>query len=75
MKKKFITIERVQALQKSIGYLDDYEPPAIEVHHIGPNINTENVMETNLLRELGAINLRRKAIISELMSINKPWRP
>lgn len=67
--KKFIEISRLQNLQDSIGYLDNYTTPTDEIHHIGPNINTENVTETNLLRELGRINLRRMEIINILMSM------
>lgn len=43
MKKFYLTIERVKILQESVGFLDDYETPSDEIHHIGPNINTEYV--------------------------------
>ena len=64
-----MTIDRVKRLQNSIGWLDNYETPVDEIHHIGPNINTINVKESKLLRELGKINTRKKIIINELMSI------
>lgn len=65
--KKCIEIERLRRLQTSIGFLDSYKTPVDEVHHIGANINTENVKKTKLLRELGRINLRREVIIKSLM--------
>jgi len=64
--KSYIPIERVRALQESIGWLNTYESDNISECHIGPNINTIDVRETKLLRELGLINKRRKQIIFEL---------
>lgn len=69
MIKQYIELERLQRLQNSINYLDSYQSIEGVEHHIGPNINTENVKETNLLRELGKINVRRNNIIDELMSM------
>ena len=66
MKKQFITLERLQKLQESTGWLDVYTNDTNSVDHVGNNINTVSVRETNLLYELGNINLRRKQIISEL---------
>lgn len=69
IKKEYLTIEKVKALQESIGFLDSYKTPEDEtVHHIGPNINTEDVAETKLLRELGEINKRRQTIIETIMN-------
>ena len=67
-KKFFLPIEKVQKLQESVGWLDNYEPTIDEIHHIGPNINTENTIQTNLLTELGRLNSRKKFIINELMN-------
>lgn len=69
MDKAYITLERVKILQDSIGFLNDYKKPEIQTHHIGPNINTEDVRATRLLRELGEINSRREQIIKQLMSL------
>jgi len=67
--KRYITIERIKILQEGFGFLDQYiTPPDGEIHHIGPNINTEDVNNTNLLRELGDINKRREEIIKKLTS-------
>ena len=68
MKKSYLTLERVKQLQESIGFLNDYKTPSDEIHHVGPNINTMNVEETKLLRELGEINIRREQIIKHLMN-------
>ena len=46
--KKFITLERLQSLQESINYLDNYKIDYNVDVHIGPNINTVNVEETTL---------------------------
>ena len=67
--KKFITLERLQSLQESINYLDNYKIDYNVDVHIGPNINTINVKETNLLSELGQINIRREEIINKLCQI------
>ena len=69
MDKAYLTLERVKQLQDSIGFLYDYKKPALQTHHIGPNINTEDVGPTRLLRELGEINARREQIIKQLMSL------
>lgn len=66
--KRYITIERIKILQDSINFLDNYITPDNEIHYIGPNINTEDVNNTDLLRELGNINKRRKEIIKKLTS-------
>jgi hypothetical protein len=68
MKKAFLSLEKIKNLQNVIGFLDNYKTPSNEMHHIGPNINTENVEETKLLRELGKINVRREQIIKKLMN-------
>lgn len=68
MKKAYLTLERVKKLQESIGYLYNYKTPSDEIHHIGCNINCEDMEETRLLRELGKINIRREQIIAHLMN-------
>lgn len=68
MKKAYLTLERLKILQEGFAYLDNYKTPSDEIHHIGSNINTENVEETKLLRELGEINIRREQIIKHLMN-------
>ncbi len=68
MKKAFLPIEKVKQLQDSIGFLNDYKETPDEIDHIGPNINTEDVKQTELLRELGKINARRDEIIKALIS-------
>jgi len=68
MIKKFIDIDRIKRLQELINFLDSYKTSDTERHHIGPNINTENVRETKLLNELGRLNVRRDQIIEELMN-------
>lgn len=65
--KFYLPLERLQKLQESVGFLDSYKTNPNEIHHIGPNINTENMTETNLLRELGKLNVRREEIIKQLM--------
>ena len=69
MDKAYLTLERVKSLQDSIGFLNDYRKHELHTHHIGPNINTEDVRATRLLRELGEINSRREEIIKQLMSL------
>lgn len=44
-----------------------YKTPDDEVHHIGPNIETEDVELTKLFKELGEINIRRDEIIRIIM--------
>ena len=70
MKNKFLTIERLKILDEGFNYLEHYTTPTDEIHHVGPNINTEDVQKTKLLRELGKINLRRTQIINELLEEN-----
>jgi hypothetical protein len=68
MKKYYFTIERLKILHEGFGYLDNYiTPPDGVVHHIGPNINTEDANKTKLLREFGKINVRREQIINYLL--------
>ena len=67
--KKFIPLKRLQALQNSINYLNSYKIDYNVDIHIGPNINTIDVEETNLLSELGRINTRREQIINKLCQI------
>lgn len=67
--RKFITLERLQSLQESINYLDNYKIDYNIDVHVGPNINTIDVEETNLLSELGRINVRREKIINKLCQI------
>lgn len=69
--KKHLTLDKIQQLENSIGFLSNYKTPDNEEHHIGFNINCVDVKETNLLIELGRINKRREQIISELM---KPFK-
>lgn len=66
--QRFLTKEKVQKLHKSTDFLNTYVTPDDFIDHIGPNINTENVYDTKLLRELGRINKRRLEIINQLMS-------
>ena len=66
MKKQFITLDRLRKLQESMGWLDIYTNDIDSINHVGNDIDTVSVRETNLLYELGNINLRRKQIISEL---------
>lgn len=65
--KKFITIEKIKILEEGFGWLSNYKTPKEEIHHIGPNINTEYIYETKLLKELGEINVRKEQIINELL--------
>lgn len=67
MKKAFLSILKVQALQNSIAFLETYAPPPNEEHHIGSSLEDVNEMQTELLKELGSLNLRRVHIIQELM--------
>ena len=64
--KKFIPLKRLQALQNSINYLYNYKIDYNVDVHVGPNINTIDVEATNLLLELGRINIRREKIINKL---------
>jgi hypothetical protein len=65
--KKFLTIEKIKTLEEGFNWLSEYKTPKEDVHHIGPNVNTEDVYETKLLRELGKINVRKEQIITELL--------
>lgn len=67
MVKKHIDIERLRRLEKSIGFLSVYKTPDDEVHHIGPNNETEDIELTKLFKELGEINIRRDEIIRIIM--------
>lgn len=67
---RHLTISKVQQLQNSINFLNNYITPNDTIDHIGSNKNCEDVYETNLLRELGRINKRRTDIINLLMAIN-----
>ena len=69
--RKYLTKEQIITLQESVGFLDNYITPDNEVHHVGPNVNTEDMKETLLLRELGEINLRRIQIIKQLCQKEK----
>jgi hypothetical protein len=63
--RKFITKENLHKLSEYI--LERYTNKENEIVHVGPNVNTVDVKETNLLYELGQINKRRQEII-ELLS-------
>ena len=67
---KYLTKEKVIILQEIGGFLNNYTSKN-EIHHIGPDINTEDVKDTSLLKELGQINLRRNQIIEELCQKEK----
>ena len=68
MKKYYLQIERIKELHKTFGFLYKYiTPSGDDIHHIGPNINTEDANKTELLRELGKINVRREQIINDLL--------
>ena len=67
VRKKHIDIERLRRLENSIGFLSSYKTVDGEVHHIGPNNETEDVELTKLFKELGEINIRRSQIIRTIM--------
>jgi len=70
MKKYYLQIERIKELHKTFGFLDKYiTPSGDEIHHIGPNIDIEDIEKTKLLRELGEINVRREQIINKLLKL------
>ena len=73
MKTKFISLERLQSLEKSIGFVSDYKhsPKLKGVRHVvGSSVKPEDrdSEATMLLRELGQLNLRREEIIKQLMT-------
>ena len=65
--KKYISIPRLRILQENIGFIDNYLPNDDEVHHVGDDLETIDVENTNLLYELGQLNRRRNEIIDKLM--------
>lgn len=65
-KREYLTIEKLRVIHESINYLDTYEGDPESDHHIGPNINSEEMKYTEALRELGRINKRRKVLIEIL---------
>ena len=69
--RKFITEEKLKQLQEAGSFLEIYEHNDDIELQVGPNINTVNVEETNLLYELGKLNKRRKQIIEKLCQKEK----
>jgi hypothetical protein len=67
-KHKFIQLHRLQRLENSIGYLSNYKGDDSEIHHIGESINIVDKRNTELLRELGEINILRDKLIKQLMN-------
>lgn len=65
--KKFLSKEKMIRLQESIGFLDNYQSVPGETHHIGPDIDTIEPKLTELLRELGEVNYRRRELINKLL--------
>lgn len=66
MATKYISKEKLKVWQDRTSFLERYVNNDNVRITIGPNINTVEVKETNLLFELGQINRRREEIIKEL---------
>lgn len=62
---KHLDIKRVQSLQSFILFLDKYETHKTEDHSIQVNAVKDEYL-TELLLELGEINIRRNEIINYL---------
>jgi len=68
--RKFLSIEKVNKLEETIMFLQNYLPVEGEEHHIGSDIDTIDEVPTKLLKELGELNMRRNEILNKLKSLN-----
>lgn len=69
--KKFITVEKLKALQYSINFLDNYKNDNTEqrfVLNIANDYNSIDEARTMLLKRLGELNAERESIINKLLN-------
>lgn len=72
--KKFISSGKIISLHNSVKFLDHYSGPPKNVDEVivGECLIYEkrNVEKTDLLKELGELNSKRKLIIEKLLKYN-----
>lgn len=67
METQFLSAEKASLLEDSISFLSNYEGPEEGVEHvIGNSLEEVEVGRTELLRELGELNKRRKWLIETI---------
>lgn len=71
---RFLSLKKIQLLQESIGFLDNYKLPKPkdddgDTHIVGETVSYEDrdVEMTNLLKTLGQLNEKREEIIKKIM--------
>lgn len=75
MPLQYLTIEKVQRLEQSTGWLSNYigsEDPDSMHHHIGPELGDVDWKRTLLLARLADLNKQRALVLDELMSPIEP---
>jgi len=60
---KYISYERLTDLENAINFASDFKPRDYEVV-VGESLNQVDNVKTELLRELGKINIRREEILN-----------
>lgn len=63
--RKYITLQRLKALEESVSFLSNYIPDKNFTEVVGSGINNEDIdcPATGLLKRLGEINLERASLI------------
>lgn len=64
---KYLPLKKLKLLEEGFGWLSNYLPCEDEIHQVGENVDEKDIINTELLIELGKLNKRRIEILEKFM--------